>query len=69
MGGDPARDPPFFFQKNPDNLFSGSEFPYPPASRDVHHEIELIVFLKSGGLDIPAETALDNVLGYAVGST
>ena len=67
MGGDPAREPPFFFAKNPDNLFSGAEFPYPPASRDVHHEIELVVFLGRGGEDIAVEAALDCVFGYAVG--
>jgi fumarylpyruvate hydrolase len=67
MGGDPSREPPFFFQKNPDNLFAGSEFPYPTASREVHHEIELVVFLKAGGQDIAGEAALDCVFGYAVG--
>lgn len=44
-----------------------SGFPYPPASSDVHHEVELVVALKSGGSDIPAEHALDCVYGYAVG--
>ena len=67
MGGDPTREAPFFFAKNPDNLFFGQEFPYPPGSRDVHHEIELVVFLQRGGGDIPAEAALDHVFGYAVG--
>ncbi len=46
MGGDPNREAPFFFQKNPDNLVLDGAFPYPPASNDVHHEIELIVALK-----------------------
>ena len=68
MGGDPTRNPPFFFQKNPDNLvINGSDFPYPPKTEDVHHEIELVVALKTGGSDIPVETALDHVYGYAVG--
>ena len=68
MGGDPDREPPFFFQKNPDNLVARrAEFPYPPASRDVHHEIELVVFLSRGSEDIPVERALDCVFGYAVG--
>ena len=49
MGHDPNKEPPFFFQKNPDNLDTGGEFPYPPASNDVHHEIEMVVALKSGG--------------------
>jgi len=66
MGHDPDREPPFFFQKNPDNLFAGTEFPYPPQSQDVHHEVELLVALGSGGRDIPAEAALAHVWGYGV---
>jgi fumarylpyruvate hydrolase len=68
MGGDPAREPPFFFQKNPDNLvLAGEDFPYPEKTSDVHHEIELVVALSKGGKDIPVERALDCVYGYAVG--
>lgn len=67
MGHDPNKEPPFFFQKNPDNLNVSGEFPYPPASNDVHHEIEMVVALKSGGTDIPVEKALDCVFGYGVG--
>ncbi len=68
MGHDPNREPPFFFQKNPDNLVVGAEsFAYPVASEDVHHEIELVVGLSSGGTDIALEDAMDCVFGYAVG--
>jgi fumarylpyruvate hydrolase len=67
MGHDPDKDPPFFFQKNPDNLVLSGEFPYPSATSDVHHEIELVVALKEGGRDIPVARALDCVYGYAVG--
>ena len=67
MGSDPDREPPFFFQKNPDNIVLDGKFPYPVASNDVHHEIELVVALKAGGQDIPIEKALDHVYGYAVG--
>ena len=68
MGFDPDKEAPFFFQKNPDNLVpGGGEFPYPPASGDVHHEIELVVALHKGGTDIPVEDALNHVFGYAVG--
>ncbi|MDT8856228.1 fumarylacetoacetate hydrolase family protein [Paracoccaceae bacterium Fryx2] len=67
MGHDPNREPPFFFQKNPDNLdFTGS-FPYPDRSSDVHHEIEMVVALKSGGVNIPVDQALDHVWGYGIG--
>ncbi|WP_374375324.1 fumarylacetoacetate hydrolase family protein [Dongia sp.] len=65
MGGDPNRETPFFFQKNPNNLDPTGEFPYPANTSDVHHEVELVVALKSGGVNIPVEKALDHVWGYA----
>ena len=65
MGGDPSREAPFFFQKNPDSLDASGEFPYPPHSADVHHEAELAVMLRSGGVNIPVDAALDHVYGYA----
>jgi fumarylpyruvate hydrolase len=67
MGHDPDREPPFFFQKNPDGLVTDGRFPYPPGTSDVHHEIEMVVALGRGGRDIPAAEALDCVWGYAVG--
>lgn len=66
MGGDPDREPPFFFQKNPDNLDPSGEFPYPGKSSNVHHEAEMAVALRAGGTDIPVERALDHVFGYAL---
>ena len=68
MGHDPNREPPFFFQKNPDTLVpNGGTFPYPDASKDVHHEFEMVVALKSGGKNIVTSDALTHVFGYAVG--
>lgn len=68
MGGDPNREAPFFFQKNPDSVvLDGGDFPYPPRSSNVHHEIEMVVALAKGGKDIPVESALEHVYGYAVG--
>ncbi|PLU63804.1 5-carboxymethyl-2-hydroxymuconate isomerase, partial [Sinorhizobium medicae] len=68
MGHDPDREAPFFFQKNADNiLLPGEDFPYPPLSSDVHHEVELIVAMRSGGADIPAGEAGDHIFGYGVG--
>jgi fumarylpyruvate hydrolase len=66
MGHDPDREPPFFFQKSPDNLRTDGRFPYPPMSEDVHHEIELVLALKSGGTEIPVDRALDHVFGYGL---
>ncbi len=68
MGHDPSREAPFFFQKNPDTLvMNDGVFPYPDASKDVHHELEMVVALRSGGKNISVEAALGHVFGYAVG--
>ena len=68
MGHDPDREEPFFFQKNPDNLMPlGGDFPYPPMTENLHHEMELVVALGSGGYNIPEDQALDCVFGYAAG--
>lgn len=65
MGDDPDRDPPFFFQKNPNNLDASGEFHYPDQTSDVHYEVEMAVALKSGGTNIPVKDALSHVFGYA----
>ena len=68
MGGDPDREPPFFFQKPADAIVTdGNDFPYPAQTRDVHHEMELVVALGKGGKDIAAGSALAHVYGYAAG--
>jgi fumarylpyruvate hydrolase len=72
MGGDPTREPPFFFMKPADALqpaASGEavDHPYPPRTGNYHFEIEMVVALAKGGRDIPVERALDHVFGYAVG--
>ena len=68
MGHDPDREPPFFFTKPADALVpGGGTIPYPPATKDLHHEVELVVALGKGGADIPEAQALDHVFGYAVG--
>jgi fumarylpyruvate hydrolase len=68
MGGDPTREPPFFFAKPADALVTdGGDTPYPSLTRNFHHEIELVVAIGKGGVDIPAAAALDHVYGYAAG--
>ena len=66
MGHDPTQEPPFFFQKNPQNLRADGVFPYPRQSSDVHHEVELMVAIGLGGRDISVDHALDHVWGYGV---
>ena len=67
MGHDPDRDPPFFFQKNPDNIVTNGRFKYPTKSSNVHHEVEMIVALKSGGNSIPLNSADQHIFGYGIG--
>ncbi len=62
-----AREAPFFFGKSPEAVTLASEVPYPPATQDLHHEVELVVALRAGGKDIPAEDARQRILAYAVG--
>jgi len=67
MGHDPNKEPPFFFQKNAQNVDTSGTFPYPPQTSDVHHEMELVVALKIGGADISLDNALEHVYGYGLG--
>src|SRR5688572_9262733 len=67
MGQD-EREPPFFFAKPADAVVpEGGTVPYPPLTKDLHHEVELVVALKSGGRNIPEDKALDCVWAYGVG--
>jgi fumarylpyruvate hydrolase len=57
-----------FFMKPADAIVTdGADVPYPSATQDLHHEVEMIVALASGGRDIVRERALDCVFGYGVG--
>ena len=68
MGMDPDREPPFFFSKPADALVAnGTPVPYPSRTSNLHHEIELVVAIGSGGCDIPLANASAHVFGYAVG--
>ena len=67
MGHDPNKEPPFFFQKNPDNVITTGSFPYPDKSSDVHYELEMLVAIGKGGVNIPIEKAMEHVWGYGVG--
>lgn len=68
MGGDPTREEPFFFTKPADALVTGgADTPYPPATADLHHEMELVVAVGRGGSNIAEADALTHVFGYAAG--
>jgi fumarylpyruvate hydrolase len=68
MGGNPEREAPFFFTKPADAVVTnGADMPYPPQTANLHHEMELVVALGKGGVNIPVAEALGHVWGYAAG--
>jgi fumarylpyruvate hydrolase len=68
MGHDPDREPPFFFQKPTDAIVPNNQtIPFPVGTKDLHHEIELVVAIGTGGKNIAQDKALDHVYGYGVG--
>jgi fumarylpyruvate hydrolase len=67
-----GREPPFFFLKPVDAVLvvpagETGAMPYPPLTKDLHHEIELVVAIGTGGKNIKAAVAHQHIFGYAVG--
>jgi len=67
-----GREPPFFFMKPADavlvvNAGETGDMPYPSLTKNLHHEIELVVAIGKGGKNIQAADALSHIYGYAVG--
>lgn len=70
MGGNPDKEPPFFFMKPANALVDTtqvSSIPYPPMTSNLHYEGELVVALNKGGQDLSLKQAEDCIYGYAVG--
>ncbi len=68
MGHDPDREAPFFFTKPADALVTdGADMPYPTETSDLHHEMEQVVAIGTGGSNIAEADALKHVWGYAAG--
>lgn len=74
MGFDPDREPPFFFCKANDAQSvvpvpanETVSVPYPSLTQNYHYEIELVVAIGKGGINISIEQASEHILGYAVG--
>ena len=68
MGGDPERNPPFFFSKPADALVqSGDVVRYPTLTKELHYEIELVVAIGKRAFQVSVEEANDHIYGYAVG--
>jgi fumarylpyruvate hydrolase len=67
-----GREPPFFFLKPADALVlvapgETASMPYPSLTKNLHHEIELVVAIGTGGKNIAAADAHRHIYGYAVG--
>lgn len=65
-----GREPPFFFTKPGDAVVGGEgeiAVRYPPATANLHHEVEMVVALGAGGAGVPPEQATGLIFGYAVG--
>ena len=67
-----GREPPFFFLKPADavvpvNAGETGNMAYPSLTKDLHHEIELVACIGTGGKDIKAADARKHIWGYAVG--
>ena len=67
-----GREPPFFFMKPNDSLVlvnngETGNMPYPSLTKNLHHEIELVVAIGVGGKNIKAADAQKHIYGYAVG--
>ena len=68
MGHDPDREPPFFFMKPADAYVpTGSTLDFPQVTKDLHHEIELVVAINKTGSNVSEYKALDIVFGYGFG--
>jgi fumarylpyruvate hydrolase len=68
MGHAVERAQPTFFMKPADAVWThAAPLPYPPATANLHHEVELVVALHAGGRDLDPARALDCVYGYAIG--
>jgi fumarylpyruvate hydrolase len=68
MGSDPGRQAPFFFTKPADAVVaSGLRLPFPQRTVDLHHEVELVVAIGKGGVDVEPTDAPSMIFGYAVG--
>ena len=69
MGGEPEKEPPFFFTKPADAIVeSGSRIPYPPATKNLHHEGELVIAIGKGGAMVSEEDATALIWGHAAGN-
>lgn len=67
-GDNPDETPPFFFLKPRDAVIGYRDgFPYPQMTQALRYEAEMVVALKSGGVNIDPSDALNHVYAYGIG--
>jgi fumarylpyruvate hydrolase len=67
MGGSIDREQPFFFSKPPQAITQANSIPFPTQTNNLHHEVELVVFIGAKCSDVKREEAHENIFGYGVG--
>jgi fumarylpyruvate hydrolase len=68
MGGDPDREPPFFFTKPADAVVPATgRVAYPPLTHDLQHEVELVVAIGRETVSVSRDDAVASIFGYAIG--
>ena len=68
MGATVEKDAPLFFCKPADAVVTdGADVPYPQATAELHHEVEMVVALGAGGRDLTPAQAASRIWGYGVG--
>ena len=68
MGSETNKEAPFFFTKSPSAyVASGSTIPYPPGTKNFHHEMELVVAIGTPVFEVETEAAKQAIFGYACG--
>ncbi len=68
MGGEPDREPPFFFTGWAETIVpDGSLIAYPQSTSNYHHEVELVIAIGATGRNVSLEDARGLIYGYAIG--
>ena len=67
MGGTIDRDQPFFFSKPPQSITQSNTISFPAQTNNLHHEVELVVFIDAKCSDVKKEDAHKCIFGYGVG--
>ena len=67
MGGAVDRDQPFFFSKPPQSIAQSHTIAFPTQTNNLHHEVELVVFIGAKCSNVKKEDAHESIFGYGVG--